>query len=518
MPSLGDLDPERDAVLMMEVRNEAEHVPSHRQRTVLFLSAMRHFALELVGRGLPLRYVLLDDPDNSQSFPGELSRAIRDLKPAEVHVTRSGEWRVEHLVDEWSAGAGVSLVRHEPGHFYLSPAEFERWADGRKVLVLEHFYRWMRQRERILLDEDGHPVGGAWNYDAENREPFRGDPAEIPPPLRFPPDAITREVIDLVRGTWPEGYGGLEEFAWPVTRAEARAVLDDFIEQRLPLFGRYQDAMRSGEPWMFHSLLAPALNLQLLDPRECVDAAVRAYAGGRAPLAAVEGFVRQILGWREFIRGVYWHAGPDYRNRNAFDMHGSLPAWYWTGDVDLCCLSESLGQVVKYGYGHHIQRLMVTGNFALIGGVDPAAISDWYLAMYVDAVDWVTLPNTLGMVMHADGGLVGTKPYAASGKYLERMSDYCHGCQYRPEVRTGPEACPFTTFYWDFLLRHEQKLRGNRRMALMFKSLERLPEAERKAISGQADELRKRYGLTAKRAADEPKWADSTPYARIPKT
>lgn len=518
MPSRGELDPARDAVLMMEVRSEAEHVPSHRQRTVLFLSAMRHFALELIGRGLPLRYVTLDDPDNSHSFAGELTRAVRELRPAEVHVVRSGEWRVEQLVDRWAAESGVSLVRKEPDHFYLTPAGFETWAAGRKVMVLEHFYRWMRQRERVLLDEDGHPAGGAWNYDAENREPFRGDPAEIPPPLRFAADAITREVIDVVQKTWPDGYGQLDGFAWPVTRAEARAALDDFIENRLPLFGRYQDAMRSGSPWMVHSLLAPALNLQLLDPRECVEAAVGAYTAGRAPLAAVEGFVRQILGWREFIRGVYWHAGPDYRQRNAFGMHGSLPDWYWTGDVDMRCLSEALGQVVEHGYGHHIQRLMVTGNFALIGGIDPAAISDWYLAMYVDAVDWVTLPNTLGMVMHADGGLVGTKPYAASGKYLQRMSDYCRGCQFRPDVRVGPEACPFTTFYWDFLLKYERTLRGNRRMALVLKSLDRLPEAERSAIREQADELRKRYGLTPKNATDEAKWAERSGSARIPKT
>ncbi len=495
-PSLLDLDRSRDLLLLVEVRAEAEHVPSHRQRTALFLSAMRHFALERASEGFAVDYVTLDDPLNTQTFDGELRRAVDRHRPAELHVIRSGEWRVEQMVDQWAATLGIPVQRHEPAHFYLTPSEFAGWAAGRKTTVLEYFYRWMRTREQVLLDASGQPVGGRWNFDPENREAVTSKTTLPQPPLRFPPDPVTQEVLDLVRATWPDGYGDLAAFAWPVTRSQAQEALDDFVTHRLADFGRFQDAMVTGQPWMNHSLLSPLLNLQLLDPRQCVAAAVDAWNRGLAPLNSVEGFVRQILGWREFIRGIYWFAGPEYGAGNHLESHGHLPDWYWTGDVDMNCLRQSLGEVLAHGYGHHIQRLMVTGNFALTAGIQPRAISDWYLAMYVDAVDWVTLPNTFGMVMHADGGQVGTKPYASTGKYIDRMSDYCAGCRFKPDQRTGPDACPFTTFYWDFLARNADRFKRNPRMTLMLKSLERLPEAEQTAIASHAEALRQRYGIT----------------------
>jgi deoxyribodipyrimidine photolyase-related protein len=495
-PSLLDLDRSGDLLLLVEVRAEAEHVPSHRQRTVLFLSAMRHFALERALDGFAVDYVTLDDRHNTQTFDGELRRAVERHHPAELHVIRSGEWRVEQMVDQWAATLGIPVQRHEPAHFYLTPSEFAGWAAGRKTTVLEYFYRWMRTREQVLLDAAGQPVGGRWNFDPENRESVSSNTTLPQPPLRFPPDPVTQEVLDLVRSTWPDGYGDLEAFGWPVTRAQGLEALDDFVTHRLADFGRFQDAMVTGQPWLNHSLLSPLLNLQLLDPRQCVAAAVDAWNRGLTPLNSVEGFVRQILGWREFIRGIYWFAGPEYGSGNHLDSHGRLPDWYWTGDVDMNCLQQSLGEVLAHGYGHHIQRLMVTGNFALTAGIRPRAISDWYLAMYVDAVDWVTLPNTFGMVMHADGGQVGTKPYASTGKYIDRMSDYCAGCRFKPEQRTGPDACPFTTFYWDFLARNADRFKRNPRMTLMLKSLERLPEAEQTAIASHAEALRQRYGIT----------------------
>jgi deoxyribodipyrimidine photolyase-related protein len=495
------IDKQRDVVLMMEVAHEATHVPSHKQRTALFLSAMRHHAEGLRQRGYHVRYVRLDDTDNTQSVDGEIERAIAELRPRVVTAVRPGDWRVLNAVRRRVAQLGLDLELLEDGHFYLSPDEFAAWAEGRKELVLEHFYRMMRRRQGVLVDADGKPEGGAWNFDRDNRRPFREERAGIPPRTGFRPDAVTREVIDLVERRFPDAPGCLDGFAWPVTRRQARRVLRSFIDQRLARFGPYQDAMVRGEPWMFHSLLSPALNLKLLDPRECVNAALEAYRQDRAPLNSVEGFVRQLIGWREFSRGVYWLAGPEYADGNALQQHGSLPRLYWTGETDLACLRECVSQVIAHGYGHHIERLMVTGNFALIAGVHPRAISDWYLAMYVDAVDWVTLPNTLGMAMHADGGLVGTKPYAAGGRYIDRMSDYCASCRYDPKQRHGADACPFSTFYWDFLLRNADRLRGNQRMKLALRNLDGIDGAERRRITGRANELRSSLGIESERRA-----------------
>ena len=488
-------EPAREAVVMMEVAEEATHVPSHKARTALFLSAMRHFALDLWERGVPLLYSCLDDPENAGSFRAELVRRAREICPERgarrLAVIRPGEWRVLRALEAAAADLGWELELLENPCFLTTPGDFARWAEGRRELILEYFYRDQRRRRNVLTN-GGKPEGGRWNFDKENRKPLGRDAPELPAVPRFEPDAVTLEVFELVEPCFPDAPGRLESFAWPVTRAEALGALADFLEHRLPFFGRYQDAMRRGEPWLFHSLLSPALNLCLLDPREAIAGAVEAYRQDRAPLAAVEGFVRQILGWREFVRGVYWHEGPGYAERNRLEQHGSLPEIYWTGETDMACLAESLGQVLEHGYGHHIQRLMVTGNYALLAGVHPKAISDWYLGMYVDAVDWVTLPNTLGMVMHADGGVVGTKPYVSTGRYIQRMSDYCSACPYDPAERTGETACPFSTLYWDFLHRQRDRLGGNRRMGFAFENLDRLDEEELAEIRQRADGLRSR--------------------------
>lgn len=492
-PVLKTLDRRRDAVLLMEVADEATHVPSHKQRTVLFLAAMRHYAAELAERGHRVRYITLDDPHNTQSFNSEFEWAVRALQPDRVVVAQPGEWRVQQIVARWQARSNVEIV--PDAHFLCSIDEFAEWAAGRKELVLEHFYRMMRRKLGVLVDDAGHPEGGRWNYDADNRASFRAAP-DGPNPYRARPDDVTCEVMNLVDERFADAPGTLDRFGWPVTRAEARRALRDFITQRLSSFGTYQDAMWCDAPFLYHSLLSPALNLKLLDPRECVAAAVEAYESGDAPLNAVEGFVRQIIGWREFIRGVYWTQGPEYAQRNELDQHGRLPDVYWGwADTDMPCLQQCLEQVFTHGYGHHIQRLMVTGNFALTAGVHPRAISDWYLAMYVDGVDWVTLPNTLGMVMHADGGVVGTKPYAASGQYIKRMSNYCNSCRYDPAKRIGPDACPLTTFYWDFLARNERRLRTNRRMQMTLRNLDRVAADERAAIGEHAATLRSELGV-----------------------
>lgn len=488
---LKDLDAQRDAVLMMEVEQEATHVRSHKQRTVLFLSAMRHFAQQLGERDYRVRYVTLDDDDNTQCFEDEITRAVDELSVEELHFIHPGAWRVMQMIDRLRDVLACDVQVHEDEHFLLPMAEFRDWARGRKSFLLEHFYRMMRRRLNVLVDGDGQPEGGQWNYDKQNRKRWDGEVTEIPHARRFRPDAITIEVMELVERRFPDAPGSLDSFHWPVTRKEALAALRGFISNRLPHFGPYQDAMVQGQPWMFHSLLSSSLNLKLLNPRECVDKAVKAFHSRKAPLNSVEGFVRQIIGWREFIRGVYWWAGPDYRKRNALLSKRDLPWMYWSGETAMNCMRQCIGEVLDNGFGHHIQRLMVTGNFALIAGVDPEQVSDWYLAMYVDAVDWVTLPNALGMVMHADNGIVGTKPYAAGGHYISRMSDYCESCRYDPKRSVGEDACPFTTLYWDFLDRHEQRFDGDRRMALAVKNLQRKSDEQRKAIRRRAQQVLK---------------------------
>ncbi|MCA8961154.1 MAG: cryptochrome/photolyase family protein [Planctomycetes bacterium] len=489
-----DFDRERDALLMMEIEQESTHVPSHRQRTAMFLAAMRHFALELHEAGHRVQYVRLDDPHNTQCFDGEVRRQTERLRPDELTCTLPGEWRVLHLVENWKEELAPRVEIRPDRHFLVQPDEFSTWAKGRRSLVMEHFYREQRKRLDILMTDDGQPTGGQWNFDADNRQSFAGAPS-IRRPYRARPDAITREVMAMVERRLPNLPGRMASLPWPVTRDEAKRALDDFIDHRLPRFGAYQDAMWTEETTLYHSRLSAALNLKLLDPRDAARSAIAAYESGAAPLNSVEGFVRQIIGWREFIRGVYWYAGPEYERRNGLEHHGDLPALYWSGETDLECLRQSIGQVLDESYGHHIQRLMITGNFALIAGVHPKKVSDWYLGMYTDAVDWVTLPNTLGMAMHADGGVVGTKPYAASGKYVKRMSNYCDHCPYDVKRRTGEAACPFNTFYWDFLIRHRQRFAKNHRMRMILANVDRMADDERRTIVREAAVWRERLGI-----------------------
>jgi deoxyribodipyrimidine photolyase-related protein len=396
---------------------------------------------------------------------------------------------------------GLELEIRADRHFLSTREEFAAHAKGRKQLRMEFFYREMRRKHGVLLD-GGQPAGGAWNFDADNRESFgKSGPGEVPQPVRFEPDDVTAGVLELVGERFASHPGSLAQFDWPVTAEQARAALRDFIEQRLPDFGRYEDAMwASGDgeasrrdAYLFHSRLSAAMNLKLLDPREVIAAAEAAYREGRAPLASVEGFIRQILGWREFVRGIYWQFMPGYGESNALEAFEPLPGFYWTGETDMNCLREVIGQTLEFGYAHHIQRLMVTGLFSLLLGVNPQAVHEWYLAMYVDAVEWVELPNTVGMSQHGDGGVMASKPYAASGKYIQRMSNYCGGCRYNPAKSTGDDACPITTLYWDFLLRHETLLAKNQRMVMQVRNLARLDAPTRDAIRQQAEERRALY-------------------------
>ncbi len=483
-------DAAEDAVWMAEVAEESTQVWSSKPRTVMFLAAMRHFALALAAAGRPLHYTRLDDPANHGSLHEQLQIDLARLRPTGLVMTAPGDWRVLQAIKAVARVHGLPLDIREDRHFYCGVREFAAHARGRKSLRMEYFYREMRKRHGVLMQGDT-PEGGQWNFDAENRGAFgSAGPGAVPPRVVFAPDALTREVIALVEERFATHPGRLAGFAWPVTRAQALEALRRFIAERLPLFGRYQDAMWPGEPWLYHAQLAAALNLKLLNPREVVAEAVAAYRAGAAPLASVEGFVRQILGWREYVRGIYWTRMPGYAELNALDAKEDLPAWYWTGDTGMACLRDAITQTLRHGYAHHIQRLMVTGLFALMFGVQPRQVHAWYLAVYVDAVEWVELPNTLGMSQYADGGLMASKPYVATGKYIQRMSPYCQGCRYDPGERAGDRACPFTTLYWDFLMRHAALLAANPRMALQVKNLTRLDEAQRRAIRVRAAAIR----------------------------
>jgi deoxyribodipyrimidine photolyase-related protein len=486
-------DAARDAVFMAEVAEESTHVWSGQPRIALFLAAMRHFAVALREAGRPLDYTALDD--GAATLAEALRAALARHRPQQLVMTAPGDWRVYQSIKAVAAEHGLPLDVREDRHFYATVREFAAHAKGRKQLRLEYFYRELRRRHRVLMDGPGgeEPCGGQWNFDADNRESFgREGPGPLPQPARFEPDAITREVLALVQRRFAGHPGALAHFAWPVTRAQALQALQRFIDERLPLFGRFEDALWPGEPVLYHSQLSAALNLKLLNPREVVQAAQAAYRSGHAPLASAEGFIRQILGWREFVRGIYWTQMPGYLERNALAAQEPLPAFYWSGDTDLACLRDALKQTLELGYAHHIQRLMVTGLFTLMLGVHPKHVHEWYLAVYVDAVEWVELPNTLGMSQHGDGGLMASKPYIASGKYIQRMSggSHCRSCRYDPAERTGDTACPYTLLYWDFLLRHEPMLLANPRTALQAKNVARLPPAEREAITRQADALR----------------------------
>ena len=471
---------------MAEVHTESTHVWSHKARIAVFLSAMRHFRDWALGRGWTVHYREMEDPANSGTLGGELSDSIERLQPERIIVCEPGDHRVVVELGAAAAATGVPLESREDRHFLCSKREFREHATGRKSLRMEFFYREMRKRHRILMD-NGAPVGGAWNFDADNRGAFpKSGPGTIPLPPRFEPDAVTREVLALVTRRFLDHPGALDSFNWPVTPADAEQALASFLRDRLPHFGEYQDAMWQGEPFLYHSLISCALNLKLLSPLEVIRRAELEYHQGRAPLPAVEGFIRQILGWREYVRGVYWHFMPDYLDRNALNATRDLPGFYWTGQTELNCLRESIGQTLRHGYAHHIQRLMVTGLYALLAGVHPRQVHEWYLAVYVDAVEWVELPNTLGMSQFADGGVMASKPYVASGKYIQRMSNYCAGCAYDPAQRTGPRACPITTLYWNFLLSHESSLKKNPRMTMQLRNLKRLSLDERSAIQAQA--------------------------------
>jgi deoxyribodipyrimidine photolyase-related protein len=481
-----------DVVVMAEVMDEASYVRHHPKKIAFVFAAMRKFAAELQAKGLTVAYSRLDDPDNSHSIGGELLRRAAGLGATEVIATEPGEWRLINAL----ANLPVTVHQRADDRFFASHAEFAGWAKGRKELRMEWFYRQMRRKTGLLMDGD-QPAGGKWNYDHDNRKPAQPDLFRARPP-RFDPDPVTTEVLDLVEARFPDNFGTLRPFDYATDRAGALRVLDHFITHSLDEFGPTQDAMLQDDPLLHHSVLSPYLNTGLLSPHEICEAAAGAYAAGRVRLNSAEGFIRQILGWREYMRGIYFLEGPGYTARNVLRHHRALPPLFWGAPTRMNCMAQAVGQTRDLAYAHHIQRLMVTGNFALLAGIDPHQVHEWYLAVYLDAYEWVEAPNVIGMSQFADGGVVGSKPYVSSGNYINKMSDYCGGCSYKVADKTGPDTCPFNLLYWDFLDRHRQRFDRNPRMGPVYATWDRMDETRRQTIRGEAADFLARMEAGAK--------------------
>ena len=487
LASLRDINIETDIVLMAEVGAEVTYVKHHKRKIAFLFAAMRHFAEALRGDGVFVIYRRLDDPENGGSLESEVKRAIAAHKVSKLVVTMPGEYRLMEIMKRWQSSLGIAVELREDDRFLCDLDRFASWADGRRQLRMDFFYRDMRRDHNILMD-GGEPIGGKWNFDSDNRESPKAGMV-IPPPLQFAPDDITAEVLGLVATRCADHFGDLDDFGFAVTRQQALAVLNHFIEQRLPDFGRYQDAMLLDEPWVYHSHIGFYLNAGLLLPAEAIAAAETAYHNGHAPLNSTEGFIRQILGWREFVRGIYWLKMPDYADLNFFEADRDLPEFFWTGATKMLCMAQAVDATRKYAYAHHIQRLMVLGNFALLAGLAPAQVNAWFLIVYADAYEWVELPNVSGMVLFADGGYLASKPYAAGGAYINRMSNYCRDCHYKVSQKNGAAACPFNYLYWDFLIRNRAKLKDNARLGMMYRSLDRMDETKIAAIRHDADQF-----------------------------
>ncbi|TRD23488.1 cryptochrome/photolyase family protein [Palleronia caenipelagi] len=470
-----------DVVVMAEVAEEASYVPHHPKKIAFCFAAMRKFAAALKEDGLNVAYTTLDDPENAGSITGELLRRAEEFGATEVIATEPGEWRLIEALED----CPLDVRQLEDDRFLASHAQFETWAKGRKELRMEWFYREMRRQTGLLM-EGGEPVGGKWNYDHDNRKPAPGE-VDHSGPMNFTPDEITEDILSLVERKFSMNFGTLDGFFFATEAGQARRALAHWVRYALPKFGDYQDAMLPDEPFMWHSFIALYLNAGLLSPMEVCRAAEDAWKAGDAPLNAVEGFIRQVIGWREYVRGIYYLKGPDYAQENWLDQNRQLPEFFWGAETRMRCIAQTVSQTRDHAYAHHIQRLMVTGNFALLAGINPQEVQHWYMSVYADAYEWVMSANVIGMSQFADGGVVASKPYVSSANYVDKMSGYCSGCHYKPKVKTGEGACPFNLLYWHFLDRHRETFKGNPRMGQMYATWDRMAEDKRATILSEAE-------------------------------
>ncbi len=483
--ALAGVDKSNCVVLMIETLARARQRPYHKQKLVFLWSAMRHFAQELRTLGYEVDYY------EAQPRLGEALSAHCDrYQPSHIRLMETAEHERSQRLAELMKQHNIP-VEITPNSMFLSDrADFAHQAKGKKTLLMEWFYRQMRQQTGLLMEGES-PVGGQWNYDADNRKRPPADHV-FPPIPRYQPDAVTQNVIDLVAREFPNHFGEVDGFWLPVTRQDAVEFANDFFDHRLDLFGPYEDAIMVGEPAMYHSLLSPLINVGLLEPLELCQQAEARYEAGHARLNSVEGFIRQIIGWREFIYQIYHLKMPDYLQVNHFEADLPLPDFYWTGDTSMRCIADAVGNLKQYGINHHIQRLMITGNFALIAGIDPQAVNDWYWLAYSDAYEWVVTPNVLGMTLYADGGLLATKPYAASANYIKKMSNCCSGCAYNPRQSVEATACPFNALYWDFIARNYDTLKQNHRMNMIIALYNKRDPDQMQAIRQRAADVRDR--------------------------
>ena len=475
--SLEKIRKNEDKILMMEVSNEIEYVNHHKKKLVLIFSAMRHFANELKKNKFDVTYVEFDK--SKENFTKELEKQCKKFNPESIKITHPSEYRVLDEVKKWKKVLNIPVTILEDSRFFCKINEFSDWVSSKKELKMELFYQKMRKKYKILIDDEGKPIGGKWNYDVKNRKRLPKNHSKIPTPLICKPDKITKRVISQLEKKYTKHFGDLEPFWFATTKKDAIKSLEDFIKNRLEFFGPYEDAMKENEKFLYHSVLSVYLNIGLLNPREVIQKVLQSK---ELPIESIEGFVRQIVGWREYVRGIYWHYMPKYSQTNFFNAKNKLPDFYWTGKTKMNCMKNCIDQTKEEAYAHHIQRLMITGNFALIAGIDPKQVCNWYLSVYADAFEWVELPNTHGMILYADGGILGSKPYAASGNYINKMSDYCKNCEYDVKIKNGKNACPFNYLYWNFFLNNQEKLKKNPRLWTAFSNIKNMSEERKKQI------------------------------------
>jgi deoxyribodipyrimidine photolyase-related protein len=467
--------------VLMECLSETNYVRHHIQKIIGFFLAMRHFSEHLKKEGHEVFYLRLDDDRNQQSISSNLRWIIEESNAEYFEYQLPDEYRLDEELKELAEDLSITTQSFDTEHFLSERHTLEKMFEGKKTYLMESFYRKMRVKYNILMEEDGKtPLTGKWNYDAANRKKLPKK-VELPQPKHFVRQV--KDLVQLIHEADVETIGTVDpnHFTYPVTRGEGLEMLDHFLKIRFADFGTYQDAMVERDPLLYHSMLSFVLNTKLLDPLEVIQA-VEQYWSERQDsidIAQAEGFIRQILGWREYMRGIYWAKMPEYANLNFFDHEEKLPSWFWTGETKMNCLHHAIKQSLDQAYAHHIQRLMVTGNFALLLGVHPDELDQWYLGIYIDAIQWVEITNTRGMSQFADGGIVGTKPYVSSANYIHKMSDYCANCQYDRKKKVGEGACPFNSLYWDFYNRHEDKLSKNPRVGMMYRTWGRMKDKDK---------------------------------------
>ncbi len=473
--------------VMMEIRTETDYATHHIQKVVGFFASMQSFATELQAKGHTVIYLSLNDKNNLQSFEKNINTILAKDTFSQFEYQLPDEYRVDVLLKKYCSQLSIPFRVFDTEHFYTNRDELGSFFEGKKTFLLESFYRALRKKHHVLMEGD-KPLTGQWNYDGENRKklPKNHKPT---PPLVFDNDVT--QIVSKLKLTDVKTIGNIDatHFVWPINRKQSLALLEFFVSECLPLFGSYQDAMTPNEWSLYHARISFSMNVKMISPQEVINRAISEWENRKEAIEfhQLEGFVRQIIGWREYMRGIYWLKMPGYETMNFFNNEEKLPTWFWTGKTKMNCLKDAINQSLDYAYAHHIQRLMITGNFALLAGIHPDEVDAWYLGIYIDAIQWVEITNTRGMSQFADGGIVGTKPYVSSASYIDKMSHYCGSCFYDKSIKTGEKACPFNSLYWNFYDKNEDKLANNPRIGMMYNVWRKMQPEAKAGLLEQAD-------------------------------